>query len=111
MPDQNRLTIQINGIKYHIVTDQEPEYVAKLNQELDQSAKELMNANKSMSINEALVLMCLNYLDLSKKAEGNADHLREQITKYAGDATRARAEADAALRELEKLRREKESVQ
>jgi len=105
MPNRNRLTIQINGIKYPIVTAEEPEYVTELAREMDKTVMELMAVNKSISVNEVLVLLALGYLDLSKKAEANADNLRGQITKYAQDASQARTELLEARREVERLMR------
>jgi len=100
---KNKLTIQICGIRYPITTLEEPAYVAGLAQEIDAAVRDMMKTG-SVSINEALVLCALSYLDEKKKVEATTDNLRTQITGYVEEAAKARLEAQGLRREAEQLR-------
>ena len=102
----HKLTIYINGMRYPIKTQEDPAYVAELAREIDESTKKLVAAGSTAG--EAMVLLCLSYIDNWKKAEQSADNLRDQVTKYLDDAAKARSELAEANRELEKLRRLRE---
>lgn len=104
----NKVTIQVYGAKYPITANDEPQYVQELGKELDQAVHVLMNPGQAMSLNEALILLSLNYLDASKKAEKSADHLREQIAEYLEEAAKARLELSEARAELERLKRDQQ---
>lgn len=103
----NKITIQIYGTKYPIVTQEDPSYVAGLAHTLDDLVRELMDQSQkqNMSVNQALVLIAMNYLDSYEKSEKSADNLRNQIAEYLEDAAKARMEAAEARRELQKLER------
>ena len=100
----HKLTIFINGMRYPIKTHEDPAYVAELAREIDEATKKMIAAGSTAS--EAMILLCLSYIDSWKKAEQSADNLRDQVTKYLDDASKARSELADANRELERLRRE-----
>lgn len=102
MPEQRKLAIQINGIKYPITTLEETDYVEGLAREMDKSVRQLMGGSQA-SVTEALVLLSLSYLDAYKKSETTSDNLRSQIAEYLEEAARARSEAVEARRELTRL--------
>lgn len=101
----HKLIVEICGGKYPIKSSEAPAYVQELGRELDRSVRELMRENKSLSLNEALVLAALSYLDAYHKSEKTADHLRGQVTEYLEDAAKARLEASEAGREITRLER------
>lgn len=103
MDSLNKLTIQIRGIKYPISTKEDPAYVVGLAHKLDEMVSELTAGG--ISLNEALVLAAISYLDAAEKAERTSDNLRSQISEYLDDAAKSRLEATDAKRELGKLER------
>lgn len=105
MDSLNKLTIQVRGIKYPITTKEDPSYVVGLAHKLDETICELTSGANSVSLNEALVLAAISYLDIAEKAERTADSLRSQISEYLDDAAKSRLEANDAKRELGKLER------
>lgn len=102
MAELRRAVIRVGTGKYPITTEEDPRYVETLGDEIDKQVTQLVN--NRMSLTEALVLVSLNYLDLYKKSEESADHLRGQITEYLDEAREARSEADEAKRELAQLK-------
>ena len=104
----NRVRLEICGAGYTLVTGESPEYVQSLGEELQRGINELMEKNSRVSINEALVLCAINYIDGYNKSERSADNMRTQLTEYLEDAAKARMELDDARREIDRLRRELE---
>ena len=103
MASYNKLIVQIYGGRYPIKTPEDPAYVANLAHELDGLIRDMMTANQSLSLNEALVLAALHYMDAYQKSEKGTDNLRGQITEYLEDAAKARLEAGEARREITRL--------
>lgn len=108
MPEVHRIRVEVLGASYFLTTTESEEYIYTLQQKLNGMLAELQNRHTSVSLNDALVLTCLNLLDNCAKTEENADHIRSQLTEYLQDAARARIELDEASREIERLKRELE---
>lgn len=104
MDGMNKVKIEVGGARYSISSKEDPEYVRKLAFDVDDQLKALMAANAGMTLNDALVLTCLNFTDLYKKSEENADHIRRQLTEYIEDAARTRIALDDAKREIERIK-------
>jgi len=100
----NKLKIYVNNMMYAITAQDDTAYVKGLAEEIDECVRNVIHASKA-SMNEALVLTALYYIDEQKKAEANADHLRTQITEYAAEAGKARQEIAELKREIERLER------
>jgi cell division protein ZapA len=95
----NKLSVLINGVRYAITSSEDVPYVQELAHEIDELVTDLMR-HSSMSIDQAMMLAALHFLDLYKKADESADHLRAQITAYAEDSAKMRTELTEARREL-----------
>lgn len=104
--EKNKVQVKIGGASYTIVTEDEPEYVETLAEEINETMRSICNANPSLSMTQAAVLVALDNADASKKATASADNLRAQIKDYLEDSARARMEVDVARREVERLNRE-----
>lgn len=104
MAELHKMVITINGMKYPITTRENERYVSTLGHEIDKGVRQLMD-HAQLSVNEALVLLCLNYLDSYKKSEQAADNLRSQIAEYLEEAAKARAETGEAKKELAQLQK------
>jgi len=101
----NKVKIQIRNMDFVLTTNEEPDYVTGLANELDNDLNDVLKGNPSLSINQALVLCCISYIDNYKKSEKNSDNMRNQLTDYLEDAAKARIELDEARREIERLKR------
>lgn len=102
MAEVHKVMIQVNGMRYPITTSEPEDYVLELSKEIDRTVRMIIDQSK-VSANEALVLCCLQCLDAFCKAEDSADHLRSQIAEYLEEASKARAEANEARRELAEM--------
>ena len=87
---KNRVHLKIGGSAYTVLTDDAPEYVEELAEELDKEMRSIINENPSLS--------------------ASSDNLRAQIKDYLEDSARARMEVDVARREIERLNREISSL-
>ena len=101
----NKATVKIYGTSYHISTAEEILYTTQLGEEIDLLVTEIMRSGKT-SVNDALLLAAFNYLDLYKKADRSTDNLRRQITEYAEEASKVRAELNEAKKEILRLEKE-----
>lgn len=108
--DKNKVHLKICGSSYTLVTDDDPQYVEELGEELDQEMKSIINENPSLSITQAAVLVAMDRADACKKSTASSDNLRAQIKDYLEDSARARMEVDVARREIERLNREISSL-
>lgn len=104
--NKNKVQVKIGGATYTIVTEDEPEYVEGLAEELNDEIRSICNSNPSLSMTQAAVLVALDQSDACKKATASSDNLRAQIKDYLEDSARARMEVDVARREVERLNRE-----
>ncbi|MDR2908328.1 MAG: cell division protein ZapA [Oscillospiraceae bacterium] len=103
----NRVVVLINGVRYPIRTVEEPGYVSALAEEMDNALHNLISKG-ALSLNEALVLISLEYLDSYKKSDRNLDNMRSQLAEYMEDAASARQELNDAKKEIERLKRKLE---
>ena len=98
--------VEIYGIKYPITTSEDPVYVEMLAEEIDRSVRELLRGGGTLSVTQAMVLLNLNYLDASLKADETADRLREQVAEYLEESAKVGMELSEARAEIDRLKRE-----
>jgi len=98
-----KVKVEIAGASYTITTSEQEGYVHDLAGEVGTDIEGLMERNPALSMNDALVLCAIGYLDAYKKENANADHIRGQLKEYLADTARARMEVDEANRRADKL--------
>lgn len=101
-----KVKIKIGNEVYNIMTDDNPDYVEKLGEELDAKLSAIVNNNSRISVTQAAVLVALEYADASKKCEITAENLRNQIQEYLEESARARTDVEIMKRENERLMKE-----
>lgn len=106
MDEAKKVKIDIVGSTYTLTTTEPEGHVHDLADEISSDIKGLMEHNPALSLNDALVLCAVSYLNEYKKEHSNADHIRSQLKEYLGDTAKARMEADEANRRAEKLQKE-----
>lgn len=63
---KNRVHLKIGGSAYTVLTDDAPEYVEELAEELDKEMRSIINENPSLSVTQAAVLTALDKADTCK---------------------------------------------
>lgn len=104
--NKNKVQVKIGGATYTIVTEDDPQYVEMLAEEISNEIRSVCNSNPSLSMTQAAVLVALDQADDCKKASASADNLRVQIKDYLEESARAKMEVEVARREVERLNRE-----
>lgn len=107
---KNRVSLTICGTDYIITSDDDTDYIISIGKEVDQEMGHILKNNTRISVTMAAVLAALQYCDKARKTEQSADHLRTQIKDYLEESANARMEADEARRELERMKREVQTL-
>ena len=100
---KSKVKINVAGMNFSLVTEDEPAYVEGLAKQLSKRIEELAN----LSVAQAAILVALDCEDELSKHNNSSDNLRAQIKDYLEDAARARMEAENYKRELERLKAER----
>lgn len=66
--NKNRVQVKIGGASYTIVTEDDPEYVENLAEQINSEIRSICNSNTSLSMTQAAVLVALDQADACKKA-------------------------------------------
>ncbi|NLO46089.1 MAG: cell division protein ZapA [Clostridiales bacterium] len=107
---KNKISLRICGSEYIINSEDDPEYVVALGEELDLKMRALLDQNSRLSVTQAAILCALNFADDFKKADTSAENLRSQIQDYLEDAERAMTDSEITKREVERLGKELASL-
>ena len=100
----NRIKIILAGKEYTIQTEESGSYVKQLAESLNKKIEEFMQANESVSMTSARMLVALGLMDDCIKASSDKDNLRKQVIDYLEEATRSRTEITELKKELDALR-------
>ncbi len=106
MPVPNRIRVEVLGTPFFLSTTEPEAYIRNLESRLNDELHQLLAARPTLSLNDALVLLCFNALDGFQKSESNAEHMRGQLSDYLADAAKARTSLDEAKQEIARLKRE-----
>lgn len=106
MGESRKIKLEIAGASYTVTTSEQEGYVRDLAVEITDDINNLTARNPALSMNDALVLCAISYLDGYKKESANSDHIRSQLKEYLGDTARARMEVDEANRRADRLEKE-----
>ncbi|MDR1565607.1 MAG: cell division protein ZapA [Oscillospiraceae bacterium] len=105
-----KVRVNIRGVDYTIVSDDNEEYILSIGNEIDKKLTQMIESNSKISTTTAAVLCALSYCDESRKSGENADNLRSQVKDYLEDSSRSRVEAEDARREIDRLKRELQTL-
>ena len=97
----NRIKIILAGKEYTIQTEESGSYVKQLAESLNKKIEEFMQANESVSMTSASMLVALGLMDDCIKASSDKDNLRKQVIDYLEEATRSRTEITELKKELD----------
>lgn len=105
-----KIKVTIAGESYSLNTDDDLDYMENLAADVDEKIKSYLQMSSRISVTQAAVLTVLEYADLYKKSDSTCENLRTQIQAYLEDAARSRTDAELAKREVEKLKKELNTI-
>ncbi|GMB10450.1 MAG: cell division protein ZapA [Candidatus Improbicoccus devescovinae] len=74
---KSRICINICGLDYVILSDENQEYCVQLSQEIYNKIKEIINSNEGINKFMAAVLTAMNFCDKYKKSEALVSNLKD----------------------------------
>ncbi len=107
---KNRIKLNICGCECILSSDDSESYIRSVGDEVQKSIDDIMAKNERISVTMAAVIAALSYCDDCRKASASAENLRKQIKDYLEDSSHARMEAEEAKRELERVKRENQTL-
>lgn len=106
----NKVLVTVMGSKYAIISGEEPAYVQELARRLDESIKQILEADDRTSLVAAAIVCAMSYQNELLKQTASADNMRLQIKDYLEDFNKARIEVEELKRHSEHLKRENASL-
>ena len=107
---KNRIKLNICGCECALCSDDSENYMRSIGDEVQKAIDGVMDKNERVSVTLASIITALSYCDECHKEQSSAENLRTQIKNYLEDSSHARLEAEEAKRELERLKRENQTL-
>ncbi len=107
---KNRIKLTICGCECVLSSDDSENYIRSVGDEVQKALDDTMAQNDRISVTMAAIIAALNFCDASHKASSSADNLRAQIKNYLEDSSHARMDAEESRRELERVKRENQTL-
>ena len=103
MGDKKTVKISVGDSSYSIVTDDDPMKIQRYAAKLDVRMRAVIKSG--VSVAQAAVLCALRLQDEAEEAAAETECLKNSMRAYLEDSAQAKLERDAALREVERLKR------
>ncbi len=118
---RNRVSVDIMGRKYKLVSDKKVDYLVKVAKETEQRLKNFIEENPKLDFYSAAVLASLNMCDelmslkeesnnyknfKNAKAEEENSHIRSQLVEYSKELSKAENNIKRLEKELELIKSE-----
>lgn len=100
---KNRVTVDVAGQEYTLISDEEPAYVRQVASIVDEEIRQITD-NAHLSLSHAAILACIKLADRSQKAEEGSDHLRGQVKSCLDEIHKLKQDLADARREASRLR-------
>ncbi len=107
----NKVKVNICGINYSIITDNDTDFVMDIASKLDRNIRETKKNNPGMSKESAAVFCALEAYEERKKTEDSMDNLRVSLKDYVDENGKLRDSRDNIAREADSLRRKLEKIE
>ena len=108
--EKNKVKLTIADCDCYISTDENVEDMLELAYGLDSRISTILSLNPRLSVTKAAIYAALEYADAKNQAESDARNLRAQVQEYLELSARARTDAEVYKREVERLRKEVETL-
>ncbi len=107
---KNRIRLSICGCELALCSEENESDIRSIGDEVQKTIDEMMEKNERLSVTMAAIIAALDYCDAAHRATAAADNLRSQIKDYLEDSSHARMDAEESHRELERVRRENQTL-
>lgn len=107
---KNRIKLTICGCECALCSDDSENYIRSIGDEVQKALDDTMSQNNRISVTMAAIIAALNFCDMAHKASSSSDNLRSQIKNYLEDSSHARMDAEESRRELERVKRENQTL-
>lgn len=113
------IRIRIAGRTFGIISDEKPEYLKRIAQDVDESISKMLANNPNLTFERAAVLAALKYCDDAKKAQtkgyientnNDHDNLRQQVMQYANELSEMSEKCKSLEKELIEQKKEDENM-
>lgn len=75
----NIVTISVNGVEYKLKGEESKEYMNSIAREVDDKLRDMIQANKNLTVNSSAILLAINYCDVVHKLNNEKDELSNSI--------------------------------
>lgn len=113
MGQRNRVVVKIASMEYTICGEESPEYIQRVASLVEQKVREIMKADRSLSLTETAMLAAVNLGDESFRyrhaAESQLRKVREmekRLESAVGEGDALRQEINAAREALSRIKQE-----
>ena len=110
MAEVQKYKLNICGSEYTISSDEPAGYMQELAAQVDTTMRNLLNSSDRITLVQAAILTAMMNADAAKKAGDSANNLRDQMKDFISENAHARQDADAARREVVRLRGEADDL-
>ena len=107
---KNKIKLVICGCECALCSDDSENSIRSIGDEVQKAIDGMVEQNERISVTMAAIIAALNYCDSARKASASADNLRTQIKNYLEDSSHARMDAEESRRELERVKRENQTL-
>ena len=108
--EKNKVKINICNTDYTIISEDSPEYVISIAEEVDKEMNNILKNNTRFSVTMVAVLSALQYCDDLHKSIRDCDNIKNQLKNYIEDNASLKIEVNKMKEENINLRKEIQSL-
>ena len=108
--EKNKVKINICNTDYTIISEDSPEYVLSIAEEVDKEMNNILKNNTRFSVTMVAVLSALQYCDDLHKSIRDCDNIRNQLRDYLEDNASLKIEVNKMKEENVNLKKEIQSL-
>ena len=102
----NKVRMKIGGIEYSVTSEESPEYIKTLGNEVEHRINDVLKKSPFLSAAMAAVMAALECLDECKKTQNECEKLRLEIKKLLEESAMSKVDAQLYKHRCEELKQE-----
>lgn len=104
MEQDNKIQIEIYGVKFVINSTEPKEYVKKIAKEIDKNIRDFMKTHSNSSVGDAYLISLLSYADRLEKEKILLEELKRELERCFEENKRKNFEINECKREIDRLK-------